>query len=85
MFNYLAMAYKDFDYTIMITVVFWSRCILLVLKFTLVLELCVCSCLPIGHQCLGTHFNFHWQYSSQEGRPTKFWPHCRECPMCTDA
>jgi len=38
MFDYLVVAYQDSDYTIMITVMHWPRCILLVLKLTLVLK-----------------------------------------------
>ena len=39
MFDYLAMTYKDSDYTIMITVTCCPKPVFLVLKLTLVLEL----------------------------------------------
>ena len=41
MFDYLWMACKGSDYTVVIAVLHWPKCIILVLKLTLVLELWV--------------------------------------------
>jgi len=38
-FGYLAMVYKDSDYTFMVAVMCWHKCMILVLKITLVVEL----------------------------------------------
>jgi len=76
MFDYFAMAYKDWlyhhDRWSVLTQIY-----ILVLTLTLVQELWA-LCLAVGHHCSSTRFNFCWQYSS----PERFWPHCCEC-CCT--
>ena len=40
-------------------------------------------CLPVDYHRLSTHFDFHWQYSSQE-RPTNILATLPLVPLCTD-
>jgi len=81
MFDYLAMAYKDSDYTIMIVVVCWPKCIFWCRNSPWGWSY-QCFSLPVGCHCLSTCFDFHWQYNSQE-RPMKILTTLLWMPLCT--
>ena len=70
MFDYLAMSYKDFDYTIVIAVVCWPKRMNFGAETHLGGGVMSPFCLPVDRYCSSAHFDIHWQYSSQE-RPMK--------------
>jgi len=82
MFEYLAMAYKDSDYTIVITVMHWLKRIFLVCWNSPWCWSYKCFCLPVGYHCSSARFDFHRQYSSQE-RPMKILTTPPWMPSCT--
>jgi len=50
-YSNLGIAYKDSDFTVVITIVCWPKHNSLVLKFTLVVELWELYCFSIDHHC----------------------------------
>ena len=63
MFDYLRMACKDSDYTVVIAIMHCPHHTILVLKLTLVLEIQALLSRR-GHHCSIALSNFWWQYRS---------------------
>ena len=63
MFDYLRMACKDSDYTVVIAIMHCPHRIILVLKLTLVLEIQVLLSRR-GRHCSSILSDFRWQYRS---------------------
>ena len=78
MLGYLAMSYKDSDYTLMINIVCWPKRINFGVETHLDGGVMSTFVFPLTTIAQVTHFNVFWQYSSQEG-PQRFWLHCHEC------
>jgi len=83
MLEYLAMVYKDSDYTIVIAIVRWFKRAILVLQSPHWWSY-ECFCLPVDCHCLSAHFSFCSQYRSQV-RPTEMLTTLPWLPLCTDA
>jgi len=75
MFDFLGMAYKDSDYTAVIAVVRWPKCIILVLKCTLLVK---CFCLPSTIIAQTSASTFVGSTALRKG-PWRFWLHCHDC------
>jgi len=78
MFDYLAMSFKDADYTIVITLVYWQKCTNFCAETHLgglVMSAFVFRLTTIARV---PRFNFHLQYTLRKGQ-RRFWLHCYYC------
>ena len=70
MFEYLGLAYRNSDYTTVITIMHWPECKKLVLKLTLVVEIWAWGVLGKAHEDsdhTAVIAVVHWRHNSRAG------------------
>jgi len=79
MFNYLAMSYKDSDYTTVIALVCWSQPMNFGAETRLSGGCYECFCLPVNHHCSGTQL---WRLLAVQLSGTARIPSCNNYHLC---